>query len=101
MRRGTTPTIPFEVSADLSGYARVVLTMRSRASGKRIDLERDRLSFTEGGFEVTLTQEETLSMHGEAECQVRFADASGYAGATDIATVDFDRILREGVLDAD
>lgn len=101
MRRGTTPTIPFQTSVDLSGYERVVLTIKSKGKAKQVDIERDRLEFAEGGFSVTLTQEETLAFSGKGECQVRFADASGYAGATSIAEIDFDRILKEGVIGVD
>ena len=50
-------------------------------------------------IEITLTQQETLSLGvGNAEVQVR-AIHDGTAIATDIQTVDVGRIIKEGVID--
>lgn len=96
MRRGTTTTLSFTTTRDLSGFETVVLTIRNK--GRNLDFWRDRLAFDEEGFSLTLTQEETLSMAGTAEIQVRAVSADGVAVASDIAAVDVDRILKDGVL---
>lgn len=64
MSRGTTPTIQFECDADLSAYQRVVLTFRAGCGCESVDIEKGRITFVEGGFSVTLTQEETLRLGG-------------------------------------
>lgn len=99
MRRGTTPTIQFECDADLSAYQRVVLTFRAGCGCESVDVEKERITFIEGGFSVTLTQEETLRLGGRGEVQVRAVDAEGMAVASEIASVDFDRILHDGILE--
>lgn len=105
MRRGTTPTLTItptvlvdgeEQVLDLSGYDSVVLTFKN--GGEEVDIAKDRLSFDEGVIAVTLSQEETLAFCGFAEMQIR-AMKDGVAIASDIATVDFSRILMEGVLE--
>lgn len=97
MRRGTTPTLVFTPSRDLSDYARVILTLRNK--GKNIDLEGERLQFSEGSFSVTLTQEETLALAGETEAQVRAITSDEVAIASDIVRIDVDRILKDGVIE--
>ena len=100
MRRGTTPTITLTVDADLTGHA-VYVTLRA-PHREPLTLENDRLTQTviEGitTLEFTLTQEETLSFCGPCEVQVR-AIKNGVAIATNIGTVDVNRILLEGVID--
>lgn len=105
MRRGTTPTLEItptvlvdgeEQVLDLSGYDTVVLTFKCACH--ELDIGKERLAFNEGVIAVTLTQEETLSFEGKAEMQVR-AVKDGVAIASSIVTVDFSRILMEGVLE--
>lgn len=107
MRRGTTPTLTVtptvkrgeEVEVlDLSGYERVILTFKTKC-GKELDVEKDRLAFDEGVIAVTLTQEETFDFNGAAEMQIRAVTDAGVAIASDIATVDFKRILLEEVIE--
>lgn len=98
MRRGTTPTLNFTINNDLTGYARVILTLKG--SGKQLDFESERLAVSSDSLSVTLTQEETLGFRGNAEAQVRAVTSEGVAVASDICELDFGRILKEGVIDA-
>ena len=106
MRRGTTPTITLTVDADLTGWT-VYATFKS--GGKQLTFENDRMEMTytpgsqgatgKTAIEITLTQQETLSLGvGNAEVQVR-AIHDGTAIATDIQAVDVGRIIKEGVID--
>lgn len=97
MKRGTTPTLSFTTDTDLTSYERVILTFKCR--GKTIDIEGERLSITPEGISLTLTQEETLTFIGTTNAQVRAVNAQGTAVASDICTVDFGPILKEGVID--
>jgi len=103
MRRGTTPTITLTVDADVTGHA-VEVTLR-RPFMEPLTLTNDpddnrlAMALDDGktAIEFTLTQDETLAMHGPVEVQVR-AVKNGVAIATDIGTLDVGRILREGVI---
>lgn len=106
MRRGTTPTIPLTVDKDISDGWTIYATFRS--GSHEVELTNDRMTIelepeteTEQAktlINVTLTQEETLAMHGSAEVQIR-AIKDGTAIATDIQRVDVGRILKDGVID--
>ena len=100
MRRGTTPTITVTVDADVHDHT-VYLTLRAPHM-QQLTLTNDRLTMsvddgvTSIGF--TLTQAETLALHGPCEVQVR-AIKNGIAIASGIGTVDVGRILLDGVID--
>lgn len=99
MKRGTTPTLPLTVDADIVGWT---IYASFRTNGKVYTFENDRLQMTAEDdvttILLTLTQEETLAMHGSAEVQIR-AIKDGTAIATDIQRVDVGRILKDGVID--
>lgn len=99
MKRGTTPTLTLTVDADIVGWT---VYASFRTNGKLFTFENDRLQMTAEDdvttILLTLTQEETLAMHGSAEVQIR-AIKDGTAIATDIQRVDVGRILKEGVID--
>ena len=99
MKRGTTPTLTLTVDADIVGWT---VYASFRTNGKVFTFENDRLQMTSEDdvttILLTLTQEETLAMHGSAEVQIR-AIKDGTAIATDIQRVDVGRILKEGVID--
>ena len=99
MRRGTTPTITLTVDADLTGHA-VEVTFR-RPFMEPLTITNDLLYMTVNDgvttIMLTLTQQQTLAMHGPVEVQVR-AIKNGVAIATDVGTIDVGRILREGVI---
>lgn len=99
MKRGTTPTLTLTVDADIVGWT---VYASFRTNGKVYTFENDRLQMTSEDdvttILLTLTQEETLAMHGSAEVQIR-AIKDGTAVATDIQRVDVGRILKDGVID--
>lgn len=99
MKRGTTPTLTLTVDADIVGWT---VYASFRTNGKVFTFENDRLQMTAEDdvttILLTLTQEETLAMHGSAEVQIR-AIKDGTAIATDIQRVDVGRILKDGVID--
>lgn len=99
MKRGTTPTLTLTVDADIVGWT---VYASFRTNGKVYTFENDRLQMTAEDdvttILLTLTQEETLAMHGSAEVQIR-AIKDGTAIATDIQRVDVGRILKDGVID--
>lgn len=87
------------VDADISDWT---VYASFKANGEVFTFENDRLQMTAEDdvttILLTLTQEETLAMHGSAEVQVR-AIKNGTAIATDIQRIDVDRILKDGVID--
>lgn len=99
MKRGTTPTLTLTVDADIVGWT---VYASFRTNGKVYTFENDRLQMSAADdvttILLTLTQEETLAMHGSAEVQIR-AIKDGTAIATDIQRVDIGRILKDGVID--
>lgn len=99
MRRGTTPTLTFTPTIDVSGFARVVLTIVGR--DRTLDVEKDRMAFTGEGntFTVTLTQDETLSLGGPCEAQLRIVSSDGSARASEIVSFQVGRILKNGRLE--
>ncbi len=98
MKRGTTPTLTLTVDADIVGWT---VYASFETNGKLFTFENDRLQMTSEDdvttILLTLTQEETLAMHGSAEVQIR-AIKDGTAIATDIQRVDVGRILKDGVI---
>lgn len=99
MNSGSTIPIPIECDFDFSGYARATLTFKCRCA--EVDVEKDRWEFNESGFSVRLTQEEALSLLGPTEVQIRFRDAEGLiVDSSNIASVDFGRLLKQGVYEA-
>lgn len=98
MRRGTTPTLTFTPTIDVSGFARVVLTIVG--SDRTLDIEKERMTFGEGNsFTVTLTQDETLTLGGGCEAQLRVASSDGMARASEIVSFEVGRILKGGRLE--
>lgn len=111
MRRGTTPTITLVVEnedgtpLDLTGQTVEVAFLESGTDGKllvkREDDEGVAIEADGGASVVTvhLTQEETLKFREgrSIEVQVR-ANVLGEAIATEITSVESERILRDGVI---
>lgn len=97
MRRFTTPTIVFEVGADLTGCD-VYLTLRQGHRELTItDLEDVSVSDGITTFSVTLTQEQSARFADNRliETQANIVDQSGYRVATDVATISIGRQLME------
>lgn len=98
LRRGTTPTIHVDVDVDLTGYPRVVLTIKDK-EGTLTDFEKNKLTVTPQFVEATLTQEQTLAMKpGVLKIQIRAVSPSGKAVATDIMESYIDPILKDEVI---
>ena len=98
MRRGTTPTLPLIVDADIADWT---VYASFKTNGEVYTFNNDRMQMTVEDdvttILLTLTQEETLAMHGSAEVQVR-AIKNGNAIATEVKRVDVGRIIKEGVI---
>ena len=103
MRRGTTPTLVFTVEPvlDLSTLAEAWLTIYQ--AGEVATKTLPDLTQTENGFQVTLTQEETLRLCAGAGCriQLRAATGQGAALASNILRVPVAGILKDGIIGAE
>ena len=103
MRRGTTPTLVFTVEPvlDLSTLAEAWLTIYQ--AGEVATKTLPELTQTENGFQVTLTQEETLRLCAGAGCriQLRAATGQGAALASNILRVPVGGILKDGIIGAE
>lgn len=105
MRRGTTPTITATVNADLTGLG-VHLAFRQKERQPIVKTGDDLTVSIDGGVTTVttvLTQADTLALNEAypVDVQIRaIGDGGAVALATTIASVEVDRILQEGVLDA-
>lgn len=98
MTRYTTPTLPLEVDADLSGNeVYVTLSQNSVIITKQIyDFTVDEHNVT--SINVPLTQQETgqFSAVAKVQVQVNFISGAGDRGATNIQFISlFDNLLPE------
>lgn len=105
MYRGTTPTLQLVLltdEIDFSEIAGIWVTLKSPCiemtfSGEEVDFDAD-----EGKAYIHMTQEQTLSLgFGKVQLQARFLMRDGKAHATDIAEVEVQDILMEGVLEVE
>lgn len=100
MRRGTTPAIVLTVDMDITAYT-VYVTLKNHGSEVTLSNDSVTMELDDGKTSIafSLTQEQTLKFGtGTCEVQVR-AIHDGTAIATDIKTIDVNRILKEGVID--
>lgn len=97
MIRGTTPTLEFGIpfSVDLIEKASIVFSQ-----GHSIVIEKtlDECDAKDQTIVIKLTQRETLELKSgiKTEIQVRIRTHDGTALASDIITVDTNRILKDG-----
>lgn len=105
MYRGTTPNLYLELETelDLDSAREIWVTIKSPVSGFTKD--KSEIHITPGEEEgvqqlvVSLSQNDTLQLStGRAKIQVRILMPNGRAYATEIAEVDVDQILRDGVI---
>jgi len=108
MYRGTTPNLYLELETDLdlANAKEIWLTIQSQRSILNKEKEDIEVRTTEDpGVQlliVSLTQKDTLRLtEGKAEVQVRILMSNGKAYSTDIAYVDVNQILRDGVITDD
>lgn len=100
MRRGTTPIISLEVDFDFTDWE---LFVTFKNGLKTITIENDGLTLeVDKGIstiDVLLSQIQTLSFNANTKCEVQIrAYKDGSAVATEIETVDVERILMDGVI---
>ena len=90
--------MPLIVDADIADWT---VYASFKTNGEVYTFNNDRMQMTVEDdvttILLTLTQEETLAMHGSAEVQVR-AIKNGNAIATEVKRVDVGRIIKEGVI---
>lgn len=99
MIRGTTPTHVFTTDVDISDAEVVYVTYMQ--GNKKLEKTKEDLTFTETGFEVKLTQKETLdfkAMGMNAEVQIRARFEDGTAVASNVIVVPISKILKGGVI---
>lgn len=99
MIRGTTPTHVFKTDVDLSDAEVVYVTYGQ--GNKQLEKTKKDLTFTDTGFEVKLTQAETLGFKAlgiNAEVQIRARYADGTAIASNIIVVPVSKIIKGGVI---
>ena len=99
MIRGTTPTLEFTIPFDTSLLAEAFVTL-SQNRTVVIDKPLEDCRCDDRKLSVTLTQEETLKLdcNCKAEIQIRARTTDGNAIASDIITVNTERILKDGVI---
>ena len=101
MYRGTTPTLYLELDTtlDLSNVAEMWVTLKSPSVEVTKTFEEVMFDTETNVITVTLSQDETLAFYkGVAEVQVRIRTSENLAYATDIASVEIGKILKEGVI---
>ena len=102
MRRGTTPTLTFNLPFSVSTIRNCEVYF---AQNDELVLEKSMEDCVLSGttLAVTLTQEESLLFDEEekTEIQARFVFTDGSVDATDIVKDKIKKILKEGVIDVD
>lgn len=101
MYRGTTPTIQINVngSDDLTSYKSIYVTFKQMPS-VLIEKTKEEIDVNPDSVTIQLTQEDTLQFQpGAVMVQLRAVDESGMAIASNITTIQAERILKEGVIE--
>lgn len=101
MYRGTTPTLYLELETDLEleEVAEMWVTFKTPSVEVTKTLDEIIIDTETNVVTVTLTQEDTLSLYrGIAEVQVRIRMNSDLAYASEIAQIDVEKVLKEGVI---
>lgn len=99
MRRGTTPTIAFNLPFDTSTIRNCEIYF-SQDDSLLLTKGKDECTLSGALLYVTLTQEETLMFDDEIklQIQVRFVFTDGTVDATTILKEKVEQILKEGVI---
>ena len=97
MRRFTTPTITFEVGADLTGCDAYLTLRQGHRELTITDFDDMSVSEDVTTISITLTQEQSARFadNRPIEAQVNIVDQAGYRVATDVATISIGRQLME------
>lgn len=104
MYRGTTPTLIFDLSANktlvFDNFDEVWVTLKKGVYEVTWDLAKCVLDSVAKTISITLTQEETLALPKPVvNAQIRILLNNGSALATNIAEIDVNEILKEGVIE--
>lgn len=102
MRRGTTPTLTFNLPFDVSTVRNVEVYF-AQNDAPIITKEMEDCVLSGRTLAVTLTQAETLSFDDDAklEVQARFVFTDGSVDATNIIKQKVKEILKDGEIDVD
>lgn len=97
--RGTTPTLTIQCDFDIASCKEIYITFKQN----KVELEKRLSDINYVGKVITIkfTQAETLmfdDMAGVVYVQIRGTDHNGNAFATNISSMDVNRILKEGVV---
>lgn len=98
MRRGTTPTLTFNMPFDSAGVENIYITF---VQGREMVLEKTLADvvWNEKAIELELTQEETLKFRpGQMEIQIRIKFINEQAIASNIMYTTSEAILKDGVI---
>lgn len=100
MYRGTTPVLEIHVDTEMDFGDIERLWLIFKTSTREVTRELDTLTLNneEKTITCTLTQEETLKFANNSvvEVQLRGLNRGGVAWASDIGSVNADRILKDG-----
>lgn len=101
MFRGTTPVIKAKINndnLDFNDIKEIWLTIKNVDTEMNFTKDDLSLDYENKVVMLELTQEQTLEFEGYAELQIRILTMDERAWATKIKTVDFSRIIKEGVI---
>ena len=98
MTRGTTPTVSFELPFPLSNVDSLSLTFKQGSTMVVKSLED--IEVINDACHIKLSQEETLAFNSNsvAEVQLRVKLLTGDTLASEVYSVEVERILKDGVM---
>ena len=103
MYRGTTPTIIFKLNTDLdlTTLTQIWVTMQDMNDSQYTwDIDDVTIDNTGKTISLPLSQEETLVLsNGMATVQIRLLTSENKALATNVAMIDINNILKDGVIE--
>lgn len=98
MRRGTTPTISYNVDIDLTSALELYITLKQDGLVV-IEKSIEDVTITSESISIALTQEETLNLvPGKVLMQIRAKMPDGAALASNIMMGYVEQILKNGVI---
>lgn len=99
MYRGTALPIQLNLDTSLNLEEAEALYVTFSNGYKKIDCGKERVSIDGQSLIIELGQSDTLFFApGDVEVQVRFKMPDGRVYASDIASIDMQRILKDGVI---
>ena len=97
--RGTTPTLTIQCDFDVASCKELYITFQQNKTV--LEKRLSDINYVGKVITIKFTQEETLmfdDMAGVVYVQIRGTDTHGNAFATNISSMDVNRILKEGVV---